>query len=208
MICKGIALEGECLTGKSSVLREMALRWQHYPFLVIPEYFEIGELSNVSRRDKDDALRIQDELLVIERRRTSMALDFLATHDNGKVGWDRSFLSLLSYEYSMKMAGVIDGFEYLLERIFRLASDEDIILPSQIILLTAKSLTIESRRKAHMAQGHDDVSAQLKDIEIRSWQTEFTRATGKRLYCFGYNEIATDRLTIEKVVSRCVNYII
>lgn len=202
----GFALEGECFVGKSETLRSMQAQAEREIY-VVPEYFEVGRLSSSSRKDLADIRRIQDEIVGMERKRTDMAVSFLANHPTATLGFDRSYLSCLAFEQSVREKGHIDGYGYLLEKLIMEFEGGNIILPIQVIHLTAKPKTIEMRKSAHLRKGHDDVSEWLRDLEVRQIQNKFINKKGTTLYGKAYCQIPTDNTGQGQVAKICLKFI-
>lgn len=201
----GFTLEGECFVGKSETLRSMQTQSEQNIF-VVPEYFEVGRLTSSSRVDSVDVHRIQDEIIGMEKRRTEMAVSYLASHPAAELGFDRSYLSCLAFEQSVRQKGYLDGYYYLLERLIKEFEGGNIILPVCVVHLTAKPDTIEARRSKHLKKGNGDVSGFLRDPEVRHFQTRFINEKGVMIYDNTYFQISTDDLLQEQVAKICLNY--
>lgn len=202
----GFTIEGECLVGKSEALKQMR-KLSRFDIYIVPEYFEIGQLTNFSRRDLADVKHIQNEIMELEKRRTDMATTYLARHPTSILGFDRSYLSCLAFEWSMKHHGCLDGYDYLLEKLIRETEDENIILPTQVLHLTANPATIEKRRVVHLSKGHGNVSDFLRDLDVRQTQIKYIREKGIGLYNGAYRQIVTDNLNQKQVAKLCLDHV-
>lgn len=205
----GFTLEGECYVGKSSTLREVAVVAEQVgkQVFVIPEYFEIGNLSDTSRRDFSDVKRIQNEIVDLEKRRTEMAVDQMANNPELILGFDRSFLTCVAYELSMQKQGEMDGLEYLLERYVQEFQLGNILLPAQVAHLVAEPAEIANRRTKHLKKGHGDVSAFLKDTLVIQVHNDFYRKAGNQIYGESYIKLPVDGKNLRDVAQDVFSWV-
>ena len=205
----GFTIEGECLVGKSTALKMIKAKenYSGADVFLVPEYFEIGKLSSTSRRDRCDVKRIQDEIMSMEKRRSEIAARYLAVDRNSVVGFDRSFLSCLSYEQAVKQTGGMDGFDYLLDLYRREYLDGNVVLPSQVIHLSAELTTIEYHRQNLLGAGHNDIPPFLQDLRVRRIQNQFTEIKGRELYGEAYFRLSIDNLSSDIVANMCCVHI-
>jgi len=92
MIDKGNAIEGESYVGKSAVIEQAVEieRLRGRGVIAIPEYAVIGQLPKFKREDTSDLIRVVEQMVDLEKKRTDFLINGMKNNSDVLVLWDRS----------------------------------------------------------------------------------------------------------------------
>ena len=174
-------LRGESYVGKSAVIEQAVEieRLRGRGVIAIPEYAVIGQLPKFKREDTSDLIRVVEQMVDLEKKRTDFLINGMKNNSDVLVLWDRSVFSCLAFEIAAKKAGFLDATMMLAEAFQRQITDRNIVVPSGVILLKASPEVIDFRRKIDIAKGKGDIIDFLKNPSvIASLNSSFDAISG------------------------------
>lgn len=205
----GNSVEGESYVGKTSSLEVMknieGLR--DSGIIIIPEYSMMGEFLPFPRENTADLKNSIQRIIDIEKKRTDYLIDELSKKDNSKVIFDRGPVSCIAFEHAAKKAGFKGSALWMAEAFQKEISDNNIIVPSGNILLTASKEIIEERKKIDLSKGKGEIMEFLKDEEVIKNLNDAFKMFGEMLPKQLFLSLNTDGKTNEEVGAYILQFI-